>query len=479
VIPKTPKSWRVYESALLAFFVLLGVWQLFIPPSLGVSDTSDSAKLIGRYCLTAAPPEQNRFFDYFTFRFVRDPRACWNSEMPTSAHLPLLAAFLLSRGSIHPQQFDVRFVGAVYLLLLAVGFLSFQRSLRESPPAARFSVPIAALLIFDNATYIPWLSTFYFDTAALVFFLLSVVAMLRVVRGASIHLGEYIIATCCLLLFAASKVQHSVLVLAAIPGLWCSFGRAVFPSRVTRLVSITTLVGCCGWMFLTTPSGYRTTNLYNALFFRALPFSENVAADLAEFGMGAEYVARVGQHAFVPDSPLNNPQNEAYLSQRLTYPKIARYYLTHPRVTWYTTLQALDEGSRIKVRMTIGATEYRLGNYPRAARYAAQAQSGFLDVWTGIKTLVFAGRPRVYLAYALALLAALWFVSRRRFGQTRSAEALLVSTSFIALLVVAPLLVLSDGVDTGRHLFLFNAILDVSLCVLLGMVFSRSARAKL
>lgn len=469
MLPQTPKSWRIYELTLLLTFILLGAWQLFVPPILGVADTNDSAKLIGRYCLRPAQREQARPFEYVAFQFARDPHYCWNSGMPSSAQLPLLAAFFLSSGGFQPKVFDTRALGAVYLGLLIAGFYGLQRLLMACDPHTRFAVPIAVVLIFDNATYVPSLNTFFLDTASLVFLLLAFVWLARIVLLPSIRSGEYALAAGCVVLFATSKVQHSLLALAAIPALWCSLGRPVFPNRFLRVISIATVIGCVAWMLQTTSNGYRTTNLYNALFLRALPHSPHAAADLAEFGIDEKYLDRVGQHAFLPDSPLNDPQQSALFSRWLTYPKMMRYYLTHPVVTGRAFLHAMDEGSRIRAEMTIGETEYRLGNYAREAHVAPRGQSHFLDVWTGMKSLAFAGRPLVYVGYALMVLAELWTIAARLSGNARK-RAMLLAGSLTWLIVLAPVVVLSDGVDTGRHLFLYNAILDLALCAIVGML---------
>ena len=42
-----------------------------------------------------------------------------------------------------------------------------------------------------------------------------------------------------------------------------------------------------------------------------------------------------------------------------------------------------------------------------------------------------------------------------------------IAAIWTTMVVLAAVLVMFDGVDTGRHLFLFNAMLDMTACGLL------------
>jgi len=59
------RRWAIYEWALLAVCAGLVSWQLFVPPSLGVADNNDFAKLIGRVCLGGEHP----LFEYVGFEY--------------------------------------------------------------------------------------------------------------------------------------------------------------------------------------------------------------------------------------------------------------------------------------------------------------------------------------------------------------------------------------------------------------------------
>jgi len=57
--------WAIYEWALRALCAGLILCQLFLPPSLGLADNADYAKLIGRVCLGGEHP----LFEYVGFEY--------------------------------------------------------------------------------------------------------------------------------------------------------------------------------------------------------------------------------------------------------------------------------------------------------------------------------------------------------------------------------------------------------------------------
>jgi hypothetical protein len=106
-------------SVLSVACILAGV--LSVPPVIGIASNGDYAKVALRYNLYS-PVEDHFAFAPQRHRFV--PEKHWESEMLTSAHLPVLAALALHRLS-GQADFDARFLAAVYssLFLLALAIL--------------------------------------------------------------------------------------------------------------------------------------------------------------------------------------------------------------------------------------------------------------------------------------------------------------------------------------------------------------------
>ena len=456
------RFWKFYEFLVLGLCAGLICWELFLPPALGVADNNDFPKLIGRYCLGPASARDYPLFDYVSFSYRYDPGYCWNSGLTSSAVLPLAVARLLAGLAMPPSRFDLRLLGAVYAALFLIAFHLLQRLARQLRPRARLLLPAVFLLVFAGAAYVPYFNSFYFDTAAYIFLLFSIVALCHVVLLPEIRIARYLLTLCACILFATAKTQHAPLALLMIPAFWLPFGRAVFPSRLWRLAA-TASVGLAVAAMFAVPSSYRSVALYNALFYQCLPRSPDPAHDLARLGINPDMARYSGQHAFLPASPMNNAQEVEKFGRQFSTMKLAGYYLSHPRVTAQVLLYILGEGSLQRVRMKVGQREYRLGNYTGDTGRPPESQSHFLDFWSQSKAALFGNRPFCYVAYVVGLLVALWTIAWRRMPPLRARLAVLAGI-LSGMLALSAVVVLFDAVDTGRHLFLFNMLLDVAIC---------------
>jgi hypothetical protein len=203
------------------------------------------------------------------------------------------------------------------------------------------------------------------------------------------------------------------------------------------------------------PEYYGGQATFNTLFYRILPSVPNPAAYLAETRIPPSYIALVGKHVFLPDTPLSSPEGQAQFRRWFGPSDLGEFFLRHPHLAWRMLMIDLDEASLDRVRMKTGTLEHRLGNYERDTGNAPQSLSHFFCFWPGVKHAVIAHHPRVYLAYILGVMIAPWLLAPRMPGM----RALLASVT--AALAISLLIVMMDGLDSGRHLMVFNYVLDL------------------
>jgi len=146
----------------------------------------------------------------------------------------------------------------------------------------------------------------------------------------------------------------------------------------------------------------------------------------------------------------------------VTLPKMSWFLLTHPGADLKVLPHDPEEASLERVGMKIGETEYRLGNYERTAGKGANAQSGFLVLWSECKLAMYARRPFVFAGYVLIVSAGL--VAAALYQPLDRGRAVLGALVLIAMLPASFVPAFFDGGDTGRHLFLFNCVLDLCAC---------------
>ena len=221
--------------------------------------------------------------------------------------------------------------------------------------------------------------------------------------------------------------------------------------------------------FEVTPEAwYQAIALYDGLFFKFLPASSNPVADISNLGLDPQFIQYIGQHSYSPGTHMQEERFALAFGKVVTLPKVAWWVLTHPAVAFQALVHDLDEASLERVRMKIGSTEYRLANYEREAGYPANSQSGFLALWSKCKLALYKDRPWIFLGYILVLVVGLFAAAL--FQPADRGRALAGVISLTAMLPAAFIPAFFDAVDMGRHLFLFNALLDVCACVLLWLV---------
>ena len=106
--------YRIGEIILIFAFSGCVVFQLFVPPSIGLANDGDFAKMVGRFSL--GPGDSSEEYKYFTSRWVYKSSHQWVSDN-RSSELILITAALLIGWEFSSYVFDIRVLGAIHALL--------------------------------------------------------------------------------------------------------------------------------------------------------------------------------------------------------------------------------------------------------------------------------------------------------------------------------------------------------------------------
>jgi hypothetical protein len=455
------QSSRVLNAAFLALVAIALVWQLFIPPALGVANDNDFQKLAGRYCLGNIGKDARStpvLFDYTSMTWYFSPDACTVWPQRTVAEVPFILAMGLNRLFTSPSRFDLRWMGAVYGIIFLAGFVWMQHALASVPVSASFALRTAYLLIICNAVYVPWFNTFYFDAltlACLTGAIASVCLLVLRPRNSAITvlLGGLWLAG-----VAGSKSQHAPLALLFLPLFLLPSRKASIAPVWPRVISTLLIIGGAVLSLGTIPASYQGMAPFNVLFYRILPGVPDPGRYLAETRIPPSWIRYIGQHTFLPDSPLATEAGQAKFAEWFGPMDLIRFYARHPALAWRVAEINLTEASFDRVRMKTGTIEHRLGNYEQSAGKPPQSLSHFLGVWPAVEHTVISGRPLAYLAWIFAVVGAGWALA------PRIPRILILLAAYSACLVVAWAIPMLDGLDAGRHLTIFNFLLDLFVC---------------
>jgi hypothetical protein len=428
------RAWWI-EIVALSTAVLIIALTLFVPPPVGVADDGDFPRVLRVFNLV--PANEPCCFENIVVHYRFDPAAHWWGGFPSSETLLMFPALALNRLISRPGEFDLRAMGAVHAGLLLAALALYLSVTHRLASIGRAVAAAAAIFVFCDTLYLSYLNSFYMDTPALLFLLLSAAFYLRIAGAKNPRTADWIGFVAGSFLFATAKSQHS---LAALPIAAILFWKG--HRRTAVVLSTVSLL-----FILQAPFDYSATARFNLIFHRIVPEAPDRARALAELGLDNSYASKIGLHSYAADSQMTDLDWVHRFDERATYSRLFRYYLWHPLVP----LEMLGAGLN-----DAGFQRIRLGNFPRSAGKPRAAQSNSFAAWTLLKQAIFTSRGWLYAIYSAALCALLPLLARRHPQWFAGALALVAIT-----LVTLAIGCLGDGLDYLRHLFLFNACLDM------------------
>lgn len=427
--------------------------QLLLPPVIGLANNSDFNHVLQYLKLAELDnPPDGRYMNYVAQTWIAVPDSNLRTGVFTSEVLLLQPAYWLNRALFSKDgMFDIRWTGITHgaLFLLA---LWLARPLFAKLPKARATLlGVLVLWFFTDVEYAMWLNTMYPDPAGFVLLLLVVVLFLRIALSIGNRRTQPGWFALCALLLVTSKIQHALpcLLIAAVM-LWRRDLFAYRGRRWTSWAAALSIAVAAIAMTVGSPRWYGHAALYNIMFQEVVPKSPDPAATLRELGLDSSYLAMNWTRGLDAGSPFRNPGIQRDFIARTGPFKLARHYLMHPGTAlrlWYGQMGAAGE-----------RRETTLGNFVRNTGHAALEQSRAFALASNLKRRLMLDRPWAALLYfALPfgfLIALLW----RRRSSTLLAGALALAGMAVIEMLLSTLL---DCVETTRHLFLYNAMVDL------------------
>ncbi len=443
----------------LILFAAILIFQLFIPPSIGLADNADSSRLTYNAGLTPNYPVNERYFWYFTPDYLKVDVASRKVAVPFwTGRLAFLVAEWL--GSFKTAgHFDIRWLGFVHMWLYLLCFSLFLLSVRRSPGLVRWIVPALAIWIFGDVFYVAYLNSLYLDAMGVICFLLMMVGLISIFDGDPPvwAVGLFLISAVGL---AASKPLNAPVALMA----------GVFVALVRFrpvLIALGTLVVALAVLFIArTPTWYQYPSLVDVVMVRIAREPEAVRA-IADFGLLPKDLRFTGKDAFRADGPRADPGFQSRFRHN-TARSLAEWYLGHPA----TALRYLREdlvNSAPNLR-PVGDME-KIYSPP-----GAKSRSRSFCSWSDLRAGILYSWPIVTpVFYAGVILVAGWFLIRRRW----SFGGLLLFLACIGITQFGSAS-LFDVNETPRHLFMFHVSTDVLiLMTTAGMLQTISSGRKL
>jgi hypothetical protein len=429
------------ELACAGAIVGITLWQVLVPPFVGLADNGDFGKVAGRFSLVQPGGIFDQHFIYVVGKYAYDPRIYWNSGIITSEVAPVGLAVFAHWIWNSRSLFDIRYLGVMHVAIVALALWLMSPALAWLPRAARAITGGLLVLALTDISYVSYWNSFYTDAAALAFLVLAAACGVRMVLApTTANTVWFGIAE---LLLVTSKLQH------ALPAMVFCVYLVWAMRRTTAWVLAVAGVAAMVVLSVTSPAFYREKAMFNLIFYEYAPKSPEPNRALRELGLDDRYAVALGLHAFSPKYPANDPGWLEEFDKRASLGPIIRYYLRHPG----------EVARHLKEVLTVNVPEMRapnLGNFRVQDRVPPGTLSKQWSFWSTAEARLFARAPIAPVGmYLVAIAVAI--ACRRRFGAP--ADLMLAFVAFgIAEFAGASL---GDVLDTGRHLRLFHAATDL------------------
>ncbi len=473
--------WLIGAAVLIAAFIL--TLELFVPPVIGIANNGDFEKVttyVRIQYLTEDPKE--KYWDYAVTQFGISPRPLLHSGYHTSETFLAAAARPFGAVVCPAGRFDIRALGAIHTLLLlaAIGLLLRAAAAGGLRAGSRVLAAVLCVFVFTDVAYAAPFNSFYSQTASLLFFLLTAaVAGLGIAGGrlSGIRLYGYFLFAA---LFIVSKPQECIhgLVLACL-GVWLASrgSESVTPgregwrvSRPAALLALVLIGGSYAYYRTTPRADIHDVGLYHSFFVDLLPSSPDPGRDMDEFGVDRALLRYSGRHAYLPDSPLHNPNFQRQFFDHVSYPKLMVFYVRHPD-------RMLD---RIR-RAAPSASKMRpfLGNFEKKDGLPRAAMANHFDWWSTPKKKTYPFAFPLFSIFFAATLAAC-AVGLRRAGPRERLFRISLAALVVMALMEFFVCAFADFLgDLPRHLYSFHAMADLILIADLVWIAERLSRRTL
>jgi hypothetical protein len=432
----------------IATAVLILFWQLLVPPVVGLAPDGDFPKLLGPLAL-GTPVDHPFIYADTNYEFADNHH--WASPFYSSETILLRLAVFLNGMVSKDGRFDLRAIGIVHSAVFLLALWLFLPLLEDLKPWARYTVAFAALFIFGDVSYVGYLNSFYMDVAAYLCLLLTVIVFLRVLRWGR-RRDQWLLLIPAVLL-VTSKPPHAVL------GLWLALlflieAGVLWSKRRAILLATIVVVASAACFRYAMPQDMVAQPFFSLVFYQLLPHAQNQDRMLADLGLDASYRQYIGKFAYSEGVYINDPRFTRAFLRRVSYATLARFYLTHPRVTWRTLVSAASEAGRHRPV---------LGNFDSGAGMKPFEQSHAFAYWSDWKRSLFFNRGARLVGWFAALAAAvlgLLLAQRRTLPRgALAAGAVLIAMAATEFAISS----LADALDFPRHHLLFFVHCDLLL----------------
>jgi len=444
--------------------ILISGYALFVPPLLGLADNGDFGRIMLPNGLRHERERNpNDYFGYFNYKY--DKLQYYNEVKPDkSTHsLIIKAAIALDDLFTRDNKFDIRFLAVINLAVLALAmyWLVEVAGRMLDNTVFKYVIGLAAVVIFGDIGYTVYFNSFFGESIAYTFFLLSVAALLRFSVDQEVKLKYILIFLFSSMIFIGAKNQYSL------NGVLCFFILlSVLILKISNWKKLAAVVLGCGiilfsvWMYRVIDENIYLINKYHSITRGVLVFEPKAQDITKKIGLDEQFALLAGTIYF-DKTPAINPKHELLLDN--FYPRynvfsLALYYLTDSKA--FKKIMEFGLKNSFAIRPEV------LGNFTRDSGRKYGEKTKFFSLWSYIKENHVPNSAQFIFFFLLVCfgITIIRITGYRKAGAARLAYYSEVVMLYVVLTGFSQVLISFIGAgdtDLKKHLFMTTVTWDI------------------
>jgi len=465
----------------LLLFALILIYQMFIPPIVGLADNGDFSRIMNKVGIQVGDGKEymGNINLQFPISFHYDTGGYQSSELIFVVTSIFLNSIVSKDGLFHLLS-----LGIVHLIALLAAIAVVAYGVSQSKIRSKWVVLACILIFFTDVGYVSYMNSIYSEPATLIFLTLTIGIVLLIaiqVNNQSVSIGWALFYFVTAFLFVIAKPQNAAMgIPLALLGYWLM--RHVRPPKViekwrTQIVlvlSIGLVVGSFLLFAFGLPNYYRSGDLWNSVFLEIIGTSQNPEQDLRELGLPPEMIIYKGKYAFAEG--VNRNAYEEFQHSWL-YFRIFKFYLLHPGRLFSLMDSSTSQAFELQ--------QSNLGNFVSSEAFGSYDKSQAFTFWNKLRMAVLPKSIWTLVGLFVINLGTVW-VRIKKFDHSKSSlllSELHLTIIFMAVFQYLTVLMAEGTFELVKHMFLFNLLIDITFVFLIAylvealrLVFNRTRK---
>ncbi|GGC80039.1 hypothetical protein [Enterococcus wangshanyuanii] len=437
---------------------------LFIPPVNGLADNGNYYRILNGSGLYIQNIKDHSYLSYFQKEFsIMQYYNQSSSIFISSQQLFITLAIWLNKLFYSAHQFDIRFLGAVYLLCYLPGIYLLAKGLSAGLSKGRsYLVSLFVIFLLGDTSYTIYFNSFYSEATSLIaslYIFAAVIYLYRTKGFGKRGLIWLLLFINTIILLGVTKRQFSLIFGLLVMGLGLF---AFTKSKGTRLALGAVLATFVGFLIMGTiflPYSTREIDLYHSLTRGVMLETADPDSRMREGGINRQYGLEKGTTYFdeySPVSPKSDQVKENFIGKAGTIWVVINY-IYHP-----------DEFNKlldIAVQDVYFVKPSELGNYEEAAGGEPAQQTRFFTLYNRIKAAAYPKSFGFYILFSVALIGlyGVGFYNGVKEGKAGMIVRFFLITGFLVNMIFIFLssIIIKGDSDLIRLLFLVSLYFDL------------------